>query len=129
MGEILVERGFITEEQLAAALVSQAETGRRLGEICVEKHGLDRLALADALSEQWEEMQHGRRGPSPLRGAPVGPPPPAEPEELRVLLDEAEAARAKLAAKTDELERRLALLETIMTGVSNALFEPRVVNG
>jgi len=120
MGEILVERGFITEEQLAAALVSQ---------ICVEKHGLDRLALADALSEQWEEMQHGRRGPAPLQGLPSGPPAPAEADELRVLLDEAEAARAKLAAKADELERRLALLETIMTGVSDALFEPRVVNG
>jgi hypothetical protein len=125
MGEILVERGFINADQLAAALVTQAETGRRLGEICVEKHGLDRLALADALSEQWEAMQSGR---PTEQGGSSRAVASAVTQELRVLLDEAEAARAKLAAKTDELEQRLILLETIMTGVSEALFEPRAVN-
>jgi hypothetical protein len=52
MGQILVERRFITAEQLAEALRNQEQTGRLLGEICVEKWGLDRFALADALGKQ-----------------------------------------------------------------------------
>src|SRR3972149_11922733 len=57
IGAILVERGQITADELALALKEQEATGRPLGEICVERFGLDRLSLADALAEQWEEMQ------------------------------------------------------------------------
>ena len=48
-----------SRRQLAEALRSQEQTGRLLGEICVEKWGLDRFALADALGEQWVEIEHG----------------------------------------------------------------------
>jgi hypothetical protein len=58
-------------------------------------------------------MQDGRPHPAE-QGEPRREATNAETQELRVLLDEAEAARAKLTAKTDELEQRLILLETIM---------------
>jgi len=118
MGEILVVKGFITAEQLEEALVSQEETGRLLGEVCVEKFGLDRFAIADALSEQWEEPEHPRaplgdgRGASSRSSAIVD----GELQELRVLLAEAEADRARLAWRVDALERRLAALESLMPG-------------
>jgi hypothetical protein len=51
----------------------------------------------------------------------------AEADELRTLLKEAEAARAELASKTDELGRRLAELENLVIGVSDALAELRPV--
>jgi hypothetical protein len=41
------------------------------------------------------------------------------------LLEEAEAARVELASKTDELSRRLAVLETLVVGVTDALAELR----
>jgi len=137
MGTILVDRHLITDDELAFALVGQENTGRRLGEICVEQYGLDRLALADAIGEQWEEMQRAlsasaRRGAVDETEAPgdseVSSAAQSEVDELRVLLDEAEAARADLASKTDELGRRLAVLETLVIGVSDALAELRPLN-
>jgi len=113
MGEILVEKRFITADQLAGALLDQEETGRLLGEICVELYGLDRFALADALGEQWEEIPRGRAYAT-HRGAARETAAYPGTEELRARLDEAEAARAELAAKTDELARRLTVLETLV---------------
>jgi hypothetical protein len=45
--------------------------------------------------------------------------------DLRVLLDEAEAARAELTIRTEELSKRLATLETLVVGVTEALDEIR----
>ena len=136
IGTILVDRRLITADQLAHALVEQENTGRPLGEICVERYGLDRLTLADALAEQWEEMQRvgaepAREGAADEAEAPVDDAEAseghAEADELRVLLEEAEAARAELATKTDELGRRLAVLERLVIGVSDALADLRHV--
>jgi hypothetical protein len=134
MGTILVDRQLISDDQLAYALVGQEKTGRRLGEICVEQYGLDRLALADAIGEQWEEMQCALAGSERMGGVDGAEAPGeggvvsaarSEVDELRALLDEAEAARADLVSKTDELGRRLAVLETLVIGVSGALAELR----
>ena len=54
IGEIFVELGFITADQLEAALVVQRRTGARIGEILVEQGSLTRLDLASALAEHWE---------------------------------------------------------------------------
>ncbi len=135
IGTILLERRVITADQLALALVEQEETGRPLGEICVEQYGLDRLTLADALAEQWAEMQTAGAGPD-AGGADAeaatdidaeAPHEHVEADELRVLLEEAEAARSELASKTDELGRRIAVLETLVIGVTDALAELRPV--
>lgn len=137
IGTILVERRLITEAQLALALKEQQAKGRPLGEICVERFGLDRLNLADALAVQWDEMQRAASSEAEdvsstasehttaddsLEGSP-------DEDELRVLLAEAQAARDELTVKTDELSRRLAALETLVVGVSAALAELRPTNG
>ena len=59
IGEIFVELGFITPDQLEAALVVQRQTGARIGEVLVEQGSLTRLDLASALAEHWEP-----RGPA-----------------------------------------------------------------
>src|SRR5262249_38862682 len=51
IGEIFVEKGFITSAQLADALDEQKTTGRKLGEILVSKGDLSRLRLWDALED------------------------------------------------------------------------------
>jgi hypothetical protein len=129
IGSILLERGAITETQLEEALARQKKTGEMLGEIFVVSYGVSRLELADALTEQWAEVQEAR-GPADLA------PPDAEttmglPEaliaegDLRALLEEAQAARRELTARTDALSRRLESLETMVAGVTRALGELR----
>ena len=130
IGTILVEKELISASQLDVALVEQRETGRPLGEICVDRFGLDRLSLADALAEQWEEMQplqasHAEPGLAQDDGGSETHADEETEGELRVLLDEAQAARVELTAKTEELGRRLAALEVLVIGVTDALSELR----
>ena len=57
IGEIFVELGFVTNDQLEAALASQGQSGARIGEILVEQGSLTRLDLASALFEQSSALQ------------------------------------------------------------------------
>jgi type IV pilus assembly protein PilB len=52
LGELLVNRGLVTEEQLKEALVSQTGSGKRLGVILVELDLLSERALVEVLAEQ-----------------------------------------------------------------------------
>ncbi len=63
IGEILLEHGYVTKEQVDEAVQAQAETGRPLGQILVEAGTITRLELASALAEQWSDS-----------GAPIAPP-------------------------------------------------------
>ena len=53
LGELLVERGKLTEEQLAEALAEQEHTERPLGRILVAQGLLDERGLFGALAEQY----------------------------------------------------------------------------
>jgi hypothetical protein len=52
LGRILVARGELSQTALDEALAAQRATGRRLGEILVDDHGVTMLALASALGAQ-----------------------------------------------------------------------------
>jgi hypothetical protein len=52
LGDLLVEEGFLTQEQLTAALEDQAQTGRKLGEVIVAAGLLSGPALANVLADQ-----------------------------------------------------------------------------
>ena len=128
MGQILVGRGFITPDQLAEALRSQEQTGRLLGEICVEKWELDRFALADAIGEQWVEIEQGHERPAITGPAVDTTSFSPDLQELCALLVETVSAHARLHSRTEELERRLAALETFVAGIGDPLAEPRSVS-
>jgi len=53
LGELLVEKGLVTQDELEAALEEQAESGRLLGAILVERGFVSGPALAVALAEQY----------------------------------------------------------------------------
>src|SRR2546425_5515877 len=55
LGDIFVERGLVTQEQLDEALAEQREKGGKLGEILVEMGYMTRIELAGAISEQWTD--------------------------------------------------------------------------
>ncbi len=52
LGEILVDRGFVTREQLIQALERQRQTGERLGEALIGQGVLSKFELAGSLAEQ-----------------------------------------------------------------------------
>jgi cellulose synthase/poly-beta-1,6-N-acetylglucosamine synthase-like glycosyltransferase len=53
LGEVLVARGLLTEDQLAWALDVQSRTGSRLGSILVASGIVRRLPLYTALADEW----------------------------------------------------------------------------
>jgi hypothetical protein len=114
IGEILLEHGYVTKEQVDAAVAEQAQTGRPLGQILVESGTITRLELASALAEQWSDS-----------GAPIAPPvgltlsgtvPTLEP------LDTAEASSAPVVAVDGqpELIARLEALEDAVRTLESA---------
>ena len=68
IGEIFLERGMVSEQELELALHEQRQSGRRLGEILVGQGNLTRLELASALADQWASFQK-LRPPSAPNGA------------------------------------------------------------
>ena len=61
LGQLLVQRGLLSAEELEAALDEQERTGGLLGEILLRNGLLSRLALASSLHEQSlaEEPENG----------------------------------------------------------------------
>lgn len=102
IGEIFVELGFISSDQLNAALDAQGESGARIGEILVEQGSLTRLDLASALAEQWSALQK-LRPPSPV----ADPQPWQNGTSAAVEAVWSAADRATVSA----LEERLRLVE------------------
>jgi hypothetical protein len=137
IGEIFVEKGVITEEQLQRALDEQRKTGARLGEVLVAQETLTRLALASALAEQWSDLQK-LRPPEPLplrttaspdtRAAAVESPP--DPELAR-MTEELRHAVAGLERRVDDvaaagpLVDRIAAVETHVASSGEAVEELR----
>ena len=54
LGALLLREGLVTPEQLELALVEQLRVRRRLGEILVDRGWVSRGAIAQALAEQYE---------------------------------------------------------------------------
>lgn len=52
LGQILLDRGYITEDQLGEAVRVQAQTGQKLGEILMQKRQVSRWQLRRSLSSQ-----------------------------------------------------------------------------
>jgi hypothetical protein len=149
LGELLVEKNLLTDDELELALTEQAETGRLLGAILVERGYLSGPALAVALAEQYGVELHTERGfgtglwaeidrrhragrghednvvkleavPAPV--VAIVRDPELDPELVRL---EAENGRLK-----DEIERlrgeftKLKLVETMQPASSHLLFVP-----
>jgi hypothetical protein len=62
LGELVVEKGLITEDELQRALKEQEETGKLLGAIFVDRGFVSGPALAIALAEQYGVEVEAQRG-------------------------------------------------------------------
>ena len=65
IGQILVEKGEISEVDLETALAEQERSGRRLGEILIEQGRTSWLAISRAIAEQLLDFQKPEPEPEP----------------------------------------------------------------
>jgi uncharacterized coiled-coil protein SlyX len=113
LGDIFVERGLITSEQLEEALRHQRETGEKLGEILVELGFVTRVALAGVISQQWDDLrltQGQRKVAQPEVRRPVLPGGLVGEAALR---ERVEALSAELA----ERDKRIAQQDATITAL------------
>jgi hypothetical protein len=57
LGEIFVDRGFVSQDELDQALARQRQTGERLGEALVAQGVISKFELAGALAEQMAALE------------------------------------------------------------------------
>ena len=153
LGELLVEKKLLTEDELELALTEQAESGRLLGAILVERGYVSGPALAIALAEQYGVELHTERGFGTGLWAEIdrrhraGRGADQEPEDNVVKLEpvplprveivpdlesdpELERLEAENRRLQDEIERlrgeftKLKLVETPVPAASHLLFVP-----
>lgn len=153
LGELLVDKGLVTKDELEAALAEQSESGRLLGAILVERGFISGPTLAVALAEQygveiatergfgtglWAEIDrrhragrgHEQDGDNVVKLEPVPLParveivPDPEPDPE---LERLESENRRLQ---DEIERlrgeftKLTLVETPKPATAHLLFVP-----
>ena len=85
LGESLVTRGFVTQDELERALSRQRQTGERLGEALVALGSISKFELAGALAEQMSSLDDATPdgGSPPHSGTVVALPTRAtDPEDV-----------------------------------------------
>jgi hypothetical protein len=136
IGEILVESGAITVDDLHRALAEQSHTGRKLGEVLIEAGLVSWLTLAQAIAEQSEAIDLDRprvveaAAPAPVPEPTPEPQPAPEPvqysssvperfqgdqtrklETIEAMLRDRQRAFFELVTATEKLRQRVTFLE------------------
>lgn len=62
LGQLLVDKNLLSQEELEAVLAEQSSSGKRLGEIIVARRLVSGPALTSALAEQWGIVLTTERG-------------------------------------------------------------------
>ncbi len=106
LGEIFVEQGLVTDEEIDRALQTQRESGDKLGEILVAQGSITRLQLASALAEQWTALRK-------IRPPSASALEPAKPIPLEVVREAPPEDVDRLHEAVDALEQRLRAAESI----------------
>jgi len=102
LGQLLVQRGLLSPEELEAALDEQERTGGLLGEILMRHDLLSKLALASSLHEQSLAQESEGGFGSGLRSALGG----SEPQGSEGADGEPETERGFGSGLRDALARR-----------------------
>jgi hypothetical protein len=119
LGDIFVERGLISDEQLQEALEQQRETGGKLGEVLVELGFVTRVALAGVITEQWDELrvtQGGRKAAEAraLRLAPSNGSSASSSVVEFALRERLEALTTELAERDRRIEQQDATIAALL---------------
>src|SRR5688500_11741215 len=131
LGDIFVERGFVTPEQLEQALERQRETGEKVGEALVAQGAISKFELAGALAEQMCTLAPGEPGATPVEATVVALPPRVEQPEPNVEPPPQPVPEPVLEAVTDadEPTPEPAMPPPVTLPTSLALAEPTPTYG
>jgi hypothetical protein len=120
LGDIIVDRGLVTAEQLDEALKVQRETGGKLGEVLVELGFITRVALAGVITEQWDDLRVTARGrknaETSARTAAQAGPSVVE----TALRDRLEALTVELAARDQRIAQQDATIAALLAQLKPA---------
>jgi uncharacterized coiled-coil protein SlyX len=120
LGDIIVERGLITAEQLDEALAEQRESGAKLGEVLVALGFLTRVALAGVITEQWDDLgvtTSGRKNAETnARSAALAGSSVVE----TALRERLEALTEELAARDQRIAQQDATISALLTQLGPA---------
>jgi hypothetical protein len=118
LGDIFVERGLITGEQLDEALELQRETGAKLGEVLVDLGFVTRVALAGVIAEQWDELRVTTRG---RKTAEAAERQSTSSSVVEIALRERlEALTAELVEKDKRIAQQDATIAALLAQLSSA---------
>jgi len=120
LGDIIVERGLVTPDQLNEALRVQRERGGKLGEVLVELGFITRVALAGVITEQWDALRvttSGRKSAELQARAAAQPGSSVVETALRERL---EALTAELAAKDRRIAQQDATIAALLAQLNSA---------
>jgi len=124
LGDIIVERGLVTAEQLEEALRVQRTTGGKLGEVLVELGFITRVALAGVITEQWDSLRltaGSRRTAQTSAPTAVAAPAPPEPSVVETALRERlESLTVELAARDQRIAQQDATIATLLVQLNAA---------
>ena len=118
LGDIFVERGLVTQEQLQEALAEQREHGGKLGEILVEMGHMSRIELAGAISEQWTDRGvtfSGRKAQEHAVRTEAAATGPTVVETA--LTERLEALTSDLKARDEQVHRQSATIDALLIRV------------
>src|SRR6187551_268488 len=89
LGDIFVDRGFVTQEELDQALARQRQTGERLGEALVAQGVISKFELAEQMAAleaaAAEEAAEGTAAEATVHHLPTRPDEPSENAAAPVL--------------------------------------------
>jgi hypothetical protein len=120
LGDIIVDRGLITAEQLDEALAAQKASGGKLGEVLVELGFLTRVALAGVITEQWDDLRvttSGRKNAETnARSAALAGSSVVE----TALRERLEALTVELAARDQRIAQQDATISALLARLPSA---------
>lgn len=120
LGDIIVERGLITAEQLDQALEAQRQSGAKLGEVLVELGFITRVCLAGVITAQWDALgmtTSGRKNAETnARTAALAGSSAVE----TALRERLEALTVELAARDQRIAQQDATIAALLDKVGSA---------
>lgn len=119
LGDIFVDRGLITPEQLQDALAEQRESGGKLGEILVEKGFTTRVELAGVISEQWTDLGLTTSGRKVKEAAARAGAAQATSVVEVALRERLEAVEVELAARDERISRQSATIDALLQRIKD----------
>ena len=109
LGEVLVQHGVVTPQQLQVALEEQRQTGRPIGEIIVERGFAPGPMVAQALATQRGGLVKTEYGfATGFQSAPPAPAAPADPRD-----EEIEKLHGAVASRDLEIKQLRELVDQL----------------